>query len=118
MAAPSVDQTESAPMPDGQWVYTEQYGWVFMPYAQNYTYVPASGYPFMFVYYPRFGWHWLSAPWVYGAGPRPYWGGQGYTHFAWYTRPWFARRAYAHPVAPRPHAFAPRAHAFVHVHRR
>ncbi|HET6336641.1 MAG TPA: hypothetical protein VFG30_25635, partial [Polyangiales bacterium] len=34
-----------APPVDGQWVYTSQYGWVWMPYSQSYTYVPDDGYP-------------------------------------------------------------------------
>ena len=61
-----------------------------MPYGQAYTYVPYDGgNPYMYVYYPAYGWRWLSAPWVYGYGPRPYWGAYGPSHFAWYSRPWF-----------------------------
>lgn len=77
--------------PSGQWVYTRQYGWLYMPYAQNYTYVPPAGPPSMFVYYPARGWRWVHAPWVLGVGPVPYWGPHGYVSFAWYARPWFAR---------------------------
>ncbi len=75
--------------PEGQWVSTAQYGWVFMPYAQQYTYVPVQGDPSMYVYYPAFGWRWIGAPWVRGWGPRPYWGPWGRTHFAWYAHPWY-----------------------------
>lgn len=78
--------------PEGQWVYTRQYAWVYMPYAQNYTYVPADGHPQMFVFYPNYGWRWVVAPWIFGAGPAPYWGPHGYVRFAWYARPWFAPR--------------------------
>jgi hypothetical protein len=100
----------AAPPAAGQWVYTQQYGWVWMPYGQSYTYVPAEGNPFMFVYGPTLGWRWVTAPWVFDYGPTPYWGVRGRAHFAWYSRPWFARRAYRpvyhreyHPVyrAPR-----------------
>jgi hypothetical protein len=97
---PSESVEAQEPIPEGQWVFTNQYGWVFMPYAQTYTYVPATGYPFMFAYGPRYGWRWLSAPWIYGVGPHPYWGTRGYAHFAWHAHPWFAsgaaHRGYVH----------------------
>jgi hypothetical protein len=82
--------------PAGQWVYTRQYGWLYMPYAQNYTYVPPAGPPSMFVYYPARGWRWVHAPWIVGVGPVPYWGPHGYVRFAWYARPWFARPMHWH----------------------
>jgi len=77
--------------PSGQWVYTGQYGWVWMPFGQQYTYVPADtqAYPYAYVYYPAYGWRWVVAPWIYGWGPRPYWGTWGPRYFAWYSRPWF-----------------------------
>jgi hypothetical protein len=89
---PEVEAPPPAAIPDGQWVFTSQYGWVFMPYEQAYTYVPAYGDPFMFVFYPTYGWRWLRAPWVFGVGPRPYWGSRGYVRFAWHAHPWFVRR--------------------------
>jgi hypothetical protein len=48
----------------GQWVYTQQYGWVWIPYGDNYTDVPAtgSGEPYEYVYYPAYGWCWVDAP--------------------------------------------------------
>ena len=88
VAAPAV--------PEGQWVFARQYGWVYMPYAQRFTYVPATGYPSMYVYNPSFGWRWVSAPWVVGVGPLPHWGPHGYARFAWYARPWFARPVVMH----------------------
>ena len=43
--------------PAGQWVYTSQYGWVWMPHGDAYTYLPATGAtPNMYVYYPAVGW--------------------------------------------------------------
>ena len=87
--APPQPSAVAPATPEGQWVYTGQYGWVFMPYAQRYTYVPAQGTPYMYAYYPAFGWRWIVAPWVYGSGPRPYWGPGGRGHFAWNARPWF-----------------------------
>src|ERR1017187_3920509 len=54
----------------GQWVYTEQYGWVWMPYGDQYTY-EGTAYdtsPYAYVYYPSYGWAWLAAPWIWGWG--------------------------------------------------
>jgi hypothetical protein len=74
-----------APAPaGGQWVYTSQYGWVWMPYGSAYTYVPAGAYPDMYVYYPSYGWRWVVAPWVWGIGPRPYFGLYGWARYGWY----------------------------------
>src|SRR5512140_1874113 len=46
--------------PGGQWVYTEQYGWLFMPYGDRYVYEGTSydEYPYAYVYYPSYGWSW------------------------------------------------------------
>lgn len=90
-------QTEQAAAPagqSGQWVYTDQYGWVWIPYAREYTYVGTEGYPYSYCYYPNYGWMWLYSPWVFGWGPGPYWGVYGRGYFAWYARPWFARPSY------------------------
>lgn len=102
-----------APPPTGQWTYTSQYGWLWMPYDQAYTSVYAnSDVAYAYVYYPSFGWRWVSSPWVFGVGPAPYWGARGRVAFAWYAHPWFHsnyRFAYsgyhggnAHPVAQAP----------------
>jgi hypothetical protein len=93
-----------APPVDGQWVYTDQYGWVWMPYSESYTYVPSDGYPAMYLYGPTFGWRWVAAPWVFDTGPRPYWGVRGRASFVWYSRPWFTHRVY---VGPR-YSYGPR----------
>jgi hypothetical protein len=78
-------------VPEGQWVYTAQYGWIWMPYADDYTYVPPYGYgaPYMYVYYPFYGWAWVDAPWVWGWGPWPYFGLYGSLRFAWYGHGWW-----------------------------
>jgi hypothetical protein len=71
--------------PGGQWVYTEQYGWVWMPVGGAYTYVPPDGSaPDMYLYYPSVGWCWVVAPWVWGLGPMPYFGVYGASRFGWY----------------------------------
>jgi hypothetical protein len=77
--------------PSGQWVQTEQYGWVWMPYSDAYTRVPSDGYgePYMYVYGPDLGWSWLVAPWVWGLGPWPVFGFYGSAHFGWYAHGWW-----------------------------
>ena len=73
------------PAEDGQWVYTEQYGWVWMPYGDKYTHLPPDGSPpNMYVYYPDAGWCWVVAPWLWGWGPMPYFGLFGPHYYGWY----------------------------------
>jgi hypothetical protein len=88
---------QSAPPPGaeepangGQWIYTSQYGWLYMPYSRDYTYVSGDGgVAYEYAYYPNSGWRWVYAPWVLGWGPSPYWGRLGPRHYIWYSRPWF-----------------------------
>ena len=93
--APAMPPPAAAPQavgaPAGQWVHTYQYGWLWIPYGQQYTYIAADAqvYPDQYVYYPAYGWRWVVAPWVYGYGPQPYWGVRGVRLFAWYAHPWF-----------------------------
>jgi len=91
VAPPGEHAQPPAEGPAGQWVYTNQYGWLWMPYGQQYTHIPSDTqvYPDMYVYYPTYGWRWVVAPWVYGYGPAPYWGVFGPRYFAWYAHPWF-----------------------------
>lgn len=62
-----------------------------MPYADAYTYAPADGYgePYMYVYYPVYGWTWVVAPWVWGWGPWPFFGPWGSWRFGWYAHGWW-----------------------------
>ena len=71
----------------GQWVYTSEYGWIWMPYGNQYTYEGTANdaYPYSYVYYPSYGWMWLAAPWVWGWGPYPYFGLRGPMGFGWYS---------------------------------
>ena len=70
----------------GQWTYTDQYGWIWAPYADSYVYVPKSGaVPQMYVYSPSVGWTWVVAPWVWGLGPRPYFV-FGTSRYVWWGR--------------------------------
>jgi hypothetical protein len=88
--APADGPPEAAPDATGQWTYTAQYGWVWLPYSEPYTYVaPDGGIAYQYGWYPTGGWSWLEAPWILGVGPRPYWGVAGNGRFAWSARPWF-----------------------------
>ena len=56
----------------GQWVYTSQYGWIWMPYGNQYTYEGTAydASPYSYVYYPSYGWLWLPRRLGFGAGVR------------------------------------------------
>jgi hypothetical protein len=88
-----------AATPPGQWVYTQQYGWLWMPYADAYTQVPVNGYgePYAYVYYPAYStWTWVAAPWVWGYGPWPVFGVWGPARFGWYGHGWWRSPARWH----------------------
>jgi hypothetical protein len=91
MEPPRVSSAPAAtPGVSGEWVYTSQYGWVWMPYERSYTHViEESGVAYEYVFYPGFGWRWVIAPWVLGLGPVPRWGPRGPARFYWHAHPWF-----------------------------
>ncbi|BDG07874.1 hypothetical protein [Anaeromyxobacter paludicola] len=93
--------------PPGQWTYTRQYGWVWLPYADEYTWVPpdGEGSPYSYVYYPSVGWTWVMAPWVWGIGPWPYFV-YGPVHYGWYGRGWWRDPGRWHYRPAPPHAIA------------
>jgi len=70
----------------GQWVDTSEYGWIWMPYGDQYTHegVASDASPYAYAYYPSYGWMWLAAPWVWGWGTQPYFGSLGPAGFGWY----------------------------------
>ncbi len=69
----------------GQWVYTEQHGWVWMPYGDDSIHVSDDGGPpHMYVYVHDDGWCWVLAPWLWGWGPRPWFGPLGYHRYGWW----------------------------------
>lgn len=83
-APPAHPDPAPAPVP-GQWVYTDQYGWIWMPYGDRYTHVvPGDEPPDMYVYEPSYGWCWVSAPWIWGWGPLPFFGVLGPVRFGWW----------------------------------
>ena len=112
----------------GQWVYTNQYGWVWMPYGAAYTYVAAGAYPDMYLYVPAYGWRWVVAPWVWGIGPHPYFGVYGWARYPWYGHgfgrwygfrggPVWAAPRWGHPgwgIRPVPHVVRPGPSGIVH----
>lgn len=52
--------------PTGRWVYTSDYGWLWVP--ANAESVDSEGVPYTYLYTPRYGWTWYISPW----GPGPY----------------------------------------------
>jgi len=91
--APAVQPqaVDGGTVPAGQWVYTQQYGWIWMPYGDAYSYVPGNGVgqPYEYVYYPSYGWTWVGAPWIWGYGAWPYFGASGPARFGWYGHGWW-----------------------------
>ena len=92
-----------APPAEGQWVFNTDYGWIWAPNGDAYTYYPSSGYPYTYVYEPNYGWTWLVAPWVYGgtwpwhhvAYTGPFLGRYGWYHGHWgYYHPWGYNHGY------------------------
>jgi hypothetical protein len=104
VAPPPQPPPQEAPTPplasgSGQWLYTQQYGWVWMPYGDRYVDVAANG-PYAYVYYPASGWVWLSAPWIIHVGPRPFFGRLGPWRFSWFRGPVVRRFGFARPFVP------------------
>jgi len=94
---PPPEQTPGAPAaqaqaspPAGQWVYTQQYGWLWMPQDDRYTFWSDYEYgdPYMYVYYPRIGWTWVAAPWLWGWGPVPWFGPGAGVYYHWAGNDW------------------------------
>jgi hypothetical protein len=80
---------EEAPNPDtrwvhsyatGQWVYTSDYGWIWVPTRTTTTVV--DGVPYAHLYTSEHGWTWYVSPWGFGR----------YHYGPWVTRTW-------HPAA-------------------
>jgi len=88
VAPPAPGSPQAAqPSAAGQWVYTQQRGWLWMPYGEQYVYTPpntAGAYPSEYVYAPSYGWTWVSAPWVWGWGPELYFSYGGPVRYHWF----------------------------------
>lgn len=63
-------------LPTGQWVLTDEYGWIWVPNGASSTSV--EGVPYTYLYTPSFGWTWYVSPW--GIGP--------YHYGVWVVHPW------------------------------
>jgi len=93
---PEASAVPSAAPTGGKWVFSTDYGWIWAPQDESYTYYPASGYPYVYAYEPSGGWGWIAAPWVFGG----YWpwhhrlyGGPFLGRYGWYHGSW----GYFHP---------------------
>jgi len=69
------------PYPEGQWVYTADYGWIWVPAGSVTTAV--EGVPYAYMYTASFGWTWYLSPW--GWGPYHYGGWVLHPH-GWHGR--------------------------------
>jgi hypothetical protein len=65
-AAPAVDPAAQAA--NGQWAYTTQFGWVWVPSGAESTSLNQE--PYVYLYAPSYGWAWFASPW--GRGPFHY----------------------------------------------
>lgn len=45
---------------------------------------PDGSTPNMYVYGPNFGWCWVVGPWLWGWGPKPFFGAIGPRRYGWY----------------------------------
>lgn len=89
--------------PGGRWVYTIDYGWIWIPtQAQSVT---VETVPYAYLYTPTYGWTWYVSPWGFGAytfGPwvRHVWRPAGW-HHGWVAHPRVivhVQRAHAMPM--------------------
>lgn len=62
--------------PGGQWVYTADDGWIWVP--NDASMAPIDDVPYVYLYTATYGWTWYVSPW--GWGP--------YRYGAWVRHPW------------------------------
>jgi hypothetical protein len=72
---------DAAPQPSGQWVYTQEYGYVWMPYGDQYVSQGSA-----YVFRVGIGWRWVAAPWLYG--PRFHYWRRVYPRWGWGWHHW------------------------------
>lgn len=101
-----------AAVPAGQWVFTQQYGWVFMPYGDGFVSVASPSAPSMYVYSAPVGWRWVAAPWVLGTGPSVWFGTGGGVRFGWYAHPVAWRTRWVRPVVIHRPVYVARPHGW------
>jgi hypothetical protein len=71
-AYPAPPQGAGQMATQGEWVYTAQNGWIWVPRGSTATTVGVE--PYAYLYVPSYGWGWFASPW--GLGPFHYgpWG--------------------------------------------
>ncbi len=74
----------------GEWVHTDESGWLWVPSGA--MTVEDEGVPYAYMYTPAYGWSWYFSPWGAGA----------YYRGAWVRHPWHPRHWDGVWVAP-PH---------------
>ena len=95
-AAPVVAPPVPAVAPTGEWVYTDTYGWIWVPAGA--TTVLVQEQPYVYLYTPAYGWTWYGSPW----GPGAYYVGP-WVHHGWApARVWHRGGWYAPHVVVRP----------------
>jgi hypothetical protein len=65
----------------GQWVYSDESGWMWVPAGASPSYV--DGVPYVYLYTRTHGWTWYVSPW----GPSRFYKG-AWVHRAWHPRGW------------------------------
>jgi hypothetical protein len=86
--------------PTGSWVYTTDYGWVWVPAGS--IAAEAEGVPYTYLYTPSYGWTWYVSPWGwgpyhYGLWVRHPWRPVGW-RYGWVARPHVVVGFGGHPV--------------------
>jgi len=78
-AQPPAPVTEAQPpavYATGRWVYSDEYGWLWIPAGSEV--VDVEGVPYAYLYTPSYGWTWYVSPWGWGA----------YYYGPWVRHPW------------------------------
>jgi hypothetical protein len=87
--------------PAGQWVYSDSYGWIWVP--EGTTSVIVQEQPYVYLYTPIYGWTWYGSPWgrgVFYVGP---WVHHGFGP----ARVWHRGGLHSPHVVVRPRVVAP-----------
>src|SRR5262249_48176703 len=79
--APPPAATWTAVYPTGQWVYTADHGWIWIPNGT--AAAEYEGVPYVYFYTPVYGWNWYVSPW--GWGPYHY---GGWVRYGWHPVGW------------------------------